>query len=178
MKKIIFVMGVAVLAIACNNETKEPAAAKTETAAGASDVKFPYTVDYSKFEPGNPEYAALILQGSWKDWENGKIDKTKWLADTVMAMHSDNTTTKGADSLVARWNRQRAKYSSSTPQIGAVMSVHSTEQNENWVLVWANEFDVALDGKKDTTAVMEAWRINKDGKADLLLQYDRQKRKQ
>ena len=100
------------------------------------------------------------------------------VADTVTAYHSDNTMSKGADSLIARWSRQRALYSSSTPTINAVMSVYAPEQKENWVLVWADAIDTKLDGKKDSSSIMEAWKINKDGKADLLLQYDRANRKQ
>jgi hypothetical protein len=176
MKKIIFIFTIAAFIVACNNEKKEPAAAAATTEA-KPDVKFPFPVGYSKFEPGNPEYAAMVLQGSWKDWEENKMDKTKWLADTVSAYHSDNTMSKGADSLIARWTRLRSTLSASTSTINAVMSVYATEQKENWVLIWADEYDTKLDGKKDTTSLMEAWKINKDGKADMLLQYDRHTRK-
>lgn len=175
MKKIIFVFAMAILVVACNNEKKEPA--ETAAPAATADVKFPYDVAYSKFEPGNPEYTAMILQGSWKDWEENKLDKTKWLADTITAVHSDNMVTHGADSLMARWKRFRSELSSSVPTIDAVMSVHATVQNENWVLVWATTIDTKPDGKKDTIAINEAWRINKDGKADMLLQFDRANRK-
>ena len=176
MKKVLCMLALVAFATACNNEKKENA--DPAATAAKTEVKFPFEVGYSKFEPGNPAYAAMILQGSWKDWENGKMDKTNWLADTITAYHSDNTVSKGADSLMARWNRLRASYSASTPAINAIMSVYATEQKENWVLVWADEYDTKLDGTKDTSSVMEAWKINKDGKADLLLQYDRQKRKQ
>jgi hypothetical protein len=100
-----------------------------------------------------------------------------WIADTILALHSDNTMVKGADSLIARWKRGRAKYSSVIDTIEAVMPVYSTDKDENWVLVWAREINTKTDGTKDTAAVMETWRINKDGKADFLLQYDRAKRK-
>ncbi len=46
-----------------------------------------------------------------------------------------------------------------------------------WVCVWAGEIGTKLDGKKDTTALMETCRMNKDGKADMLLQFDRATRK-
>ena len=179
MKKIFLFLTLAAFTVACNDEKKEAAeGAATTSAATKPDIKFPFPVAYSKFEPGNPEYAAMVLQGSWKDWEENKMNKTKWLADTVTAYHSDNTISKGADSLIARWTRQRATYSSSAPAISAVMSVYAPEQKENWVLIWADEIDIMLDGKKDTSSVMEAWKINKDGKADMLLQYDRRTRKQ
>jgi hypothetical protein len=133
----------------------------------------------SSFEMGNPAYSAMIVQGSWKDWQDNKMDNMKsWIADTIVAFHSDNTMVNGADSLIARWTRGRAKYSTVVDSIHAVMSMHSTDKNENWVLVWAQEYNTdAKTGKTDTAAVMETWRINKDGKADLLFQFDRATRK-
>ena len=55
--------------------------------------------------------------------------------------------------------------------------MYNADKKENWVLVWATEINTDVNGKKDTAALMETWRINKDGKADLLLQFDRAKRK-
>ena len=179
MKKIFFLLGAAVFITSCNNE-----AAKTETAGDTAmaktEVPLPYTPSYSSsFKMGNPEYSAMILQGSWKDWEMNTLDNMKsWVADTVTVYHSDNTMVKGIDSLTARWKRGRAKYSAVSTTIDAVMPVYSTDKDENWVLVWATEVDTKLDGKEDTSSVMETWRINKDNKADLLYQFDRANRKQ
>ncbi len=176
MRKVFLIVVVAAIA-GCNSQTK------TETNKDEVQVKaatsLPYVPSYSaSFEMGNPEYSAMILQGSWKDWENNTMDNMKsWIADTIVVLHSDNTMVKGADSLVARWKRGRAKYTSVIDTVEAVIPVHSTDKNENWVLVWAREINTKADGTKDTTAVMETWRINKDGKADFLLQYDRAKRK-
>jgi hypothetical protein len=112
----------------------------------------PYTPAYSSsFKMGNSEYSAMILQGSWKDWENNTMDNMKsWIADTIVAFHSDNTMVKGADSLIARWKTGRAKYSSVIDTIDAVIPVYSTDKNENWVLVWATEINTKADGTKDT----------------------------
>lgn len=57
------------------------------------------------------------------------------------------------------------------------MSVYSTDKQEDLVLVWATSIDTKLDGTKDTVALMETWRINSAGKADLLMQFDRDNRK-
>lgn len=177
MRKIFLAITVAFLFVACNNQ------AKTDTGGDSTQVKaaasLPYIPGYSSsFKMGNPEYSTMILQGSWKDWENNTMGNMKsWVADTIVAFHSDNTMVKGADSLIARWKSGRAKYSSVIDSIDAVIPVYSTDRNENWVLVWAREINTKKDGTKDTAAVMETWRINKDGKADMLLQYDRAKRK-
>jgi hypothetical protein len=177
MRIFLFLFAAALLAAGCNDQTKADAN-KNEVQVKAA-TSLPYTPSYSgSFTMGNPEYSAMILQGSWKDWENNTMDNMKsWIADTIVALHSDNTMIRGADSLIARWKAGRAKYTSVIDTIQAVIPVFSTDKNENWVLVWADEINTRADGTKDTAAVMETWRINKDGKADLLLQYDRAKRK-
>ena len=77
MKKwmIVFTAGTLLMA-SCNNEKKE--AAGGEEAAVKKAVPMAYTATYSSaFEMGNPEYTATILQGSWKDWEENKLDNMK-----------------------------------------------------------------------------------------------------
>ena len=180
MKKFFLLLTGAALFAACSDKTKGDTTGTGNPTDSPTTVALPYTPTYSSsFKMGDPKYSAMILQGSWKDWENNSMDSMKnWIADTIVAFHSDNSRVVGADSLIARWKRGRAGLSSSIDSINAVMSVTSTDKNENWVLVWATAIDTKTDGTIDTSAVMETWRINKDGKADLLLQYDRAKRKQ
>lgn len=177
MKKWMFLFTVGILVlVACNNE-------KTETAGEGENAKkmpsLPFTAAYSSsFEMGNPAHTATILQGSWKDWEENKLDNMKnWMADTIVAFGSNNKMVQGLDSMMAIWKRDRAAYSSVIDTIDAVIPVYSTDKKENWVLVWAREISTKPDGTKDSVAIMETWRINKDGKADFLLQYDRRNRK-
>jgi hypothetical protein len=178
MRKLFFLFGAATIIMSCNDGAAKKEATN-DSALVKTDVALPYTASYSSsFKMGNPEYSAMILQGSWKDWEMNTMDNMKsWIADTITVFQSDNTMVKGIDSLEARWKRGRAKYSAVSTTIDAAMPVYSTDKNENWVLVWATEIDTNLDGKKDTSSVMETWRINKDNKADLLYQFDRAKRK-
>ena len=178
MQKLIVFFSFVMVAMSCSNQKAEPASA-TEPAASPKNVTLPYEASYSSsFEMGNPEYSATILQGSWKDWETNHLENMKnWVADTITAMLSDNSMVKGVDSLMARWKRGRTEYTFVIDSISAVIPVYSTDRKENWVLVWAYEINTKTNGIKDTTGVMETWRINKDGKADLLLQYDRANRK-
>lgn len=173
MRKVLLLLAVAAFTVACNTEKK----ADTSNQA---KVTLPYEASYSSsFEMGNPEYSAMILQGSWKDWEANNLDNMRnWVSDTILAFHSDNKVVRGVDSLMARWKKDRAGYTSVKPTIDAVMPVFSTDKKENWVLVWATEIDTKADGSIDTVSLMETWRINKEGKADLLLQFNRAKRKQ
>jgi len=181
MKKVILLLTATALFAACNNEKKPEAAAGGEEASKEkATVQMPMTPSYSgSFEMGNPAYAAMIVQGSWKDWQDNMMDNMKsWVADTIVAYASNNTMIRGADSLQANWKRFRAGYVSMIDTVNAVMPVYSTDKKENWVLVWATEINKDTKGKVDTVAVMETWRINKDGKADLVLQFDRHARKQ
>ena len=178
MKKFLLLLAVTAVFAACNNEKKTDSPG-TDAKPDKPAVPLAYTASYSSsFEMGNPDYAAMIVQGSWKDWEMNTLDNMKsWLADTIIAFHSDNVMVRGADSLIARWKRGRADYTSVIDTIHAVMPVYSTDKKENWVMVWAKEINTDKKGKIDTVEMMETWRINKDGKADMLLQYDRHARK-
>lgn len=178
MKKMLLLLTAVALFTACNNDTKSDTTTGEDSTA-AKSVTLPYTLDYSSsFKMGNPEYSAMILQGSWKDWEMNTMDNMKsWVADTIVAFHSDNTMVNGLDSLAARWKRGRAGYTSVIDTVHAVISTYSIDKNENWVLVWTKEINTDTKGKIDTVELMETWRINKDGKADMLLQYDRHARK-
>lgn len=178
MQKFIFFFCFAVLAMSCNNEKKESTESSEAAAKPAVVLSLPATYS-SSFEAGNPAYAAMIVQGSWKDWQDNKMDNMKnWIADTIIAFHSDNVMTNSADSLIARWKRGRAEYTAVLDTVHAATALYSTDKKENWVLVWAKEINTKADGIIDTTELMETWRINKEGKADMLLQYDRHARKQ
>ena len=175
----LVIMGTA-LFTACNDDTKSTTATSDgDSTAVKPTAALAYTPSYSSsFKMGNPDYSATIVQGSWKDWEQNNMDNMKsWVADTILTFHSDNTMVRGIDSLQARWKRGRAGYTSVIDTVNAVVPLYSTDKNENWVLVWATEINTDAKGKIDTAAVMETWRINKDGKADLLYQYDRRTRK-
>lgn len=178
MQKLLFVFCICLPAMACNNEKKE-SVANTETAAAKPAVPMPMPVTYSSsFEMGNPAYAGMIVQGSWKDWQDNKMDNLKsWMADTITIFTSSETTIKGVDSVAAVWKRFRNKYSAVTDSINAVMPVYSKDKKENWVLVWVTEYNTTTKGIKDTVSTMETWRINKDGKADMAFQYESNQRK-
>jgi hypothetical protein len=84
------------------------------------------------------------------------------------------------DSALAVAQKIRDSQASITSSIDAVMSAKSLmnnmsskpeDQNENWALIWGEERVTDKKGRKDSSAVMETWRINKNGKVDLVFQY-------
>ena len=176
MKKVTFVCLLAAITFSCKEKTSETEATEPMVKA-ATALSLP--VSYStSFKMGNADYVPMVVQGSWKDWQDNTMDNMKsWMADTVVIQGSNNEVVTGVDSVTARWKRERLGYTSLVDSIDAAFPVYSTDKNENWVLIWATEYSTDTKGVKDTTAVMETWRINKDGKADLLLQFNRHKRK-
>jgi hypothetical protein len=187
MKKIFIISSVALFA-ACNNsgDKAKVDSMNTDTTATAAktmaDINSPYPVVYSsKFEIGDPKYAETVLK-LWKDWDNNSLMNSKDLfADTLTFYFSDGSMMHASrDSALAVAQKIRDSQASITSSIDAVMSAKSLmnnisskpeDQNENWALIWGEERVTDKKGKKDSSAVMETWRLNKDGKVDMVFQY-------
>ena len=163
--------------IACNSN--QPA--QTEPAKPASDsvtvqnINSPYAIQYSSnFIMGNPKYAENVLT-LWKDYDNGTLSAHKdFFADSIQAVLGSGAMMHGSrDSVIAGIQRYRSSLSAAVDRVDAVMAVKSTDKNEDWVLVWGTETDTHKNGKIDSVNLQETWRVNKDGKADMILQYMR-----
>ena len=163
--------------VSCNSN--QPA--QTEPAKPASDsvavqnINSPYDIQYSsKFIMGNPKYAENVLT-LWKDYDNGNLSAHKDLFADSMTAYLGNGATMHAsrDSVIAGIQRHRNMMSAAVDRVDAVMAVKSTDKNEDWVLIWGMETDTYKNGKIDSVNLQETWRINKDGKADFLMQYAR-----
>jgi hypothetical protein len=63
-------------------------------------------------------------------------------------------------------------FSAVSSRVDAVFPTKSTDKGENWVCVWGMETHT-MNGKTDSTNLHEVWRFNKDGKVDLMMQYER-----
>lgn len=177
MRKTAFILGLAALA-SCNSGTNtkvESTSSKDSTMTTANEnVTYPYTADYSsKFEIGDAKNAKTILD-LYKDWDNNTLDDSRdKFADTVTMVMSDGTTMHGSfDSINAKTKPFRNSLGTVVTRVHAVTPLRSTDKNENWVAAWFTEFRTDAKGKKDSTEFQETWRLNKDGKADLLYQYE------
>jgi hypothetical protein len=179
MKKIFFISSLALFA-ACNNsgdkakvDSMNTDTTATSAAKTMADINSPYAVVYSsKFEIGDPKNAETVLN-LWKDWDNNNLANGKnSFADTLEFYFSDGTTMRASrDSSLAMAQKIRDSQASITSTIDAVMSVRSTDKNENWALIWGEERITDKKGKKDSSAIQETWRLNKDGKVDLVYQF-------
>ena len=189
MKKILIVALTATFA-ACNSSSDKAKvdsmnADTTATTAATKmmpDINSPYRVSYSsKFEMGDPKNAETVLN-LWKDWDNNNLANGKnSFADTVEFNFSDGSKLRASrDSALAVAQKIRDSQASITSTIDAVMSVKSLmnnlsprpeDQNENWAVLWGEERVTDKKGRKDSSAIQEIWRLNKDGKVDLVYQY-------
>lgn len=166
----------AVLLAACNSTpTTQTEIAKTADSSVAQTINSPYDIRYSsKFVMDSPRNAESLL-AIWKDWDNGDLSVHKNLfADSVELHFSDGSIIHTSrDSGMAMAQRLRNTFSASIDRVDAVMAIKSTDRNEHWALIWGTEVDTDKKGKVDSALLMETWRFNKDGKADLVLQYMR-----
>ncbi len=178
MKQFALLAAVILFAVACENaaDTKEETTT-TETKAPAASM---FAANYSNaFEMGDMALADKAVLNSWKNWEANKFDGlSDFFADTVTALWADGTTFTGTkDSLISEWKKVRAGITTVVDSVDAYMPVYSTDKKENWVLIWVVDYSTDKKGVKDTTSFQETWRFNKDGKADLVMQYQRKRKK-
>ena len=175
MKKFLFLCSLAAFA-ACNSgsDTKaDSMSSKDSTATAADTIAYQYPTDYSsKFEMGDPKNVTTIFE-LYKDWDNNNLDNSKnRFADSVSLMFGSGDMMAGSrDSIIARSKSFRNGLGTVSTQVHAVVPLRSTDKKEDWVLVWFKEYRTDAKGKKDSTEFQETWRLNKDGQADLLYQY-------
>jgi hypothetical protein len=178
MKKIFFLFSLAAFA-ACNSgsDTKVDSMSAKDSATTSNDhVAYAYTADYSSdFEIGDSRNVNTIF-GLYKDWDNNSLDNSKdKFADSVFMVFSSGEVMSGKkDSIIAASKSFRNTMGTVSSRVHAVVPLRSKDKNEDWVLVWFTEYRTDASGKKDSTELQETWRL-KDGKADLLYQYQQNK---
>lgn len=169
MKKIML-LAIVVSIVSCNNgATKNE---QNDSVKTSIDVTYAYPIDYSsKFELADPKKGQIITE-LWKDFDDNKLDNhASYFADTV-GMDFPGMIFKGSrDSLMAMTKGYRGSLGSVSSTVDAVMSVKSTDKDEDWVLIWGIEHTTSMAGKSDSSHVHEIWRFNKDGKVDYMSQY-------
>jgi hypothetical protein len=175
MKKLFILAVIGGLA-ACNSNTGESKtdSAKSADSAQKETIMYPYTASYSsQFEVGNSDYSLTLLK-LYKAWDNNTIgNEAGSFADVDTLIFSDGTILAGSrDSVIAASKRVRSTMGDVHNDVIAWMPLKSIDRNENWVAIWTKEVRTAADGKKDSTYLHEVWRFNKDGKVDLMNQFE------
>jgi hypothetical protein len=176
MRKILLFASIS-LFVACNSGTKDEVGsiAPADTSKTAENIAYPYTAGYSsQFAIGDSKHSQMILS-LWKDWDNGNLSNGKDIfADSVEMYFADgNKMHSSRDSVLAAAQSFRNMYTKVTSTVDAFTALKSTDKDENWVCIWGKEVSTDKAGKVDSINLHEVWRINKNGKTDLVFQYSR-----
>jgi hypothetical protein len=138
------------------------------------NTNYPYTPDYShNFEIGSPKNALTVLQ-LYKDWDNNTLDNSKnSFADIDTMYFADGNMFAGTrDSFLVVANKMRGQMGNVVDSVHAWLPLRSTDKNEDWVLLWTREIATNSKGKKTARELHELWRFDKDGKVNLVYQYE------
>lgn len=177
MRKIYLFAAIAFL-VTC---TSSPDKSKTEGVKASDSVStkqesltYPFTPDYSSdFEIGDAKNAQTLL-ALYQNWDNNTLDNSKSSFAEIDTMYfSDGTMFAGSrDSLFAIANKMRGQMGSVVDSIHAWVPLRSKDKNEDWVLIWTREISTDAKGKKTAKEIHEAWRFDKNGKINLMYQYE------
>ena len=138
MKKILFILIISVIYVACTGD--QPAAKNTgdstATAEAGTVVTMPYTPDYSSSFIAGKQADALTVLNSYKAWETGDMaSMADTYADSVSFNFADGSSFIGTrDSAMAMAKKYREDFSSLKIDMDAWMPLHSTDKNQDWVL--------------------------------------------
>ncbi len=169
MKKIILILAITSLAVACS-------APKQETPAPEkSSVVLPYTATYSsQFSQDVSDNDLLTVLNSYKSWETGDMAGLRSAyADslTLTAWHG-RVYVGSTDSMFSNWAASRDSLSSVRIEMAAWIKLRSTDKLNDFVNVWYKEVDTYKSGKVDS-AEWHDINVVANGKIVLYNQYKR-----
>lgn len=146
----------------------------TKTDSNSAEVSYPYAINYStKFEFIDPQKGKMILD-VWKDFDNNTLDNSKdKFADTVDMKTPGHIQRASRDSIISSTKSYRDRFTAVTSKVDVVLSVRSTDQSADWVLVWGKEIHTDKKNKTDSVEIHELWGLNKEGKIETMEQYVR-----
>ena len=179
MKNSILCFVVLVIFMSCNNESKtaEATADSTEKkevdkSAQAPATNMPYTALYSsQFVPGDQKHAEKMLT-LFKQWDDNKVADGKLMFADSVYFQGDKWEFHGSnDSFFTVSQNQRKNFKEVKTVVQAWMPIHSVDKNEDWVLVWSTAYTTDMKGKVDSASFQDTWKINKDGRFDVMYDY-------
>ena len=173
MRKIALFLLVIVAFASCKSE--EAKVDSMSAADSANKEAYPYIASYSsKFEIGDDKYSHTILK-MWKAWDAGDLNSVKdMFADSVVMMLANGWVDSGTrDSVVAHAIAYRSTLDSVSSKVIAFVPLKSVDKDEQWVSIWGTEVFKDKKGKIDSVHMQESWRLDKNGKINLMLQHTR-----
>jgi hypothetical protein len=157
------------------SQVNKPGVTSNSNASKATQKQveqLPYSASLSsKVEMGNPDHVKMLLT-LYKDYETNEFTHADWIADTIAVFFSNGVVVKGKEKVIEAYKQNRNNFSAFSFEPHVWMPVRLSDRNENWVLIWEAAKFVTKDGAKGTAYTHETWRINQDGKVDLMRQYE------
>lgn len=177
MRNFVFFFLLLVFAVACNNEkpaATEATAAKEEPKKEEANLPMAYEASYSsKFAMGDQKHAQTVLT-LFKQWDDNKLKESlAGFADSVNFYTNEWEFHGTKDKFYEESQKQRDMSTEVKTVVHAWLPTHSVDKNEDWVLIWSTGYTKDKTGKQDSLTYQDTWRINKDGKVDLMYQYIR-----
>jgi hypothetical protein len=172
MKKTIFCLLAIAAFASCNNEAAKVEPKQEEVKAAEPQLTMPYSAAYSsQFTIGDQKNAQKLLE-LFKQWDDNKLaDGKSMFADSVH-FFSDKWVFHGTnDSFQVVSQQQRDLMKECRTVVHAWIPAHSTDKNEDWVLIWSTSYTTDNKGKADSVSFQDSWRLNKDGKFDVMRQF-------
>ncbi|MBC9909341.1 hypothetical protein [Chitinophaga varians] len=142
--------------------------------AGQENMAYPYTASYSSdFKIGDSKNAKTLLN-VYQQWDNNTLDNAKpFFADNDTMFFSDGMMFAGnRDSLFVLAKKKREPMGMVVDSIHAWIPLRSKDKKEDWVVVWTREISTDASGKRTAKELQETWRFDKDGKINLMYQYE------
>jgi len=162
MKKLILIIALGCIIMACNNESADKTtASEKKDEAATSNISYPFKADYSAdFKMGDANHSKLVLDFI-KCWVDNRMDDMRpLLADSVSVEFPDGERFAGtADSLIKTGKQFRSMYSSIVSTMDGWMPVHSNDKNEDFVLIWGKDITTDTKGKVDSVRGHSYWLI-------------------
>ncbi|MBO9731507.1 MAG: hypothetical protein J7623_22895 [Chitinophaga sp.] len=156
-----------------NKSATETVKMADSTPAKREMLTYPYKAAYSSdFEIGDPKNAQTVLE-LYKNWDANTVDNSKSsFAETDTMYFSDGSMFAGnRDSLFAVANKMRGQMGTVVNSIHAWLPLRSKDKQENWVIIWTRETSTDAKGKTTAKELQETWRLDENGKINLLYQY-------
>lgn len=166
MKFVLLLVSITI--ISCN-ETKTVA---PKIAATKEKIHFPIAPKQTtEFEIGNPAFTKMILE-IVRAYDRGDITHLKEsFASQFTVMLQEQYLQGQRDTVLQQLQEKRARYTFVDTVVESWVSLHATDTNENFVLVWGKRLLTQPDKKVLHRTIMEKWRINGQGQVDFMQQY-------
>lgn len=135
--------------------------------SGADAYKATYSSD---FKMGKAKYANMVLD-LWKDWDDNKMDRHDYFADTITMYFPDGMVVKGKPAAIEAAKKYRGSMASVTSVLHAWVPLMANNLGQEVVAVWGQENNKMNDGTEETRDIHEVWFFNKDGKVATMRQW-------